>query len=758
MASDRQHSKPGQRPHGGKRKKNIVLPLIVFIIAALLLCIVAFIIIKGYPQKISAYRQEAYQLVQDSSKDTFVPSQTGAIYDKNGKVITKISSSKISSYVSYDDIPETFVQAMVSTEDKKFYQHHGIDYMAILRAAISYVTNNGKITQGGSTITMQLARTIFLSTEQTLSRKIEEAFIAKYLEEKYSKDEIMEFYLNNIYFANGYYGIKAAAKGYFSADLDELDLSQVAFLCAIPNSPTYYDPLTNMDHTIERRNLILKNMLNEGYITQDEYLEAATEDIELNQSTESTATETHNYIDTYAYHCATLALMEQEGFDFQYDFDSDSEREKYEENYNTVYSECQTKIYSGKYNLYTSIDTDIQDKLQEAVDDQLDGFYTTTDDGDYKVQGAGVCIDNETGYVVAVVGGRSNSNLSGYTLNRSYQSYRQPGSSIKPLNVYTPIFENTDYTPSSYVTDQKIEDGPENADGNYYGRVTIREAIERSLNTVAWQLYEELTPKVGLSYLKKMHFSQIVDADETLATSIGGFTNGVTPVEMAAGYCTLANDGLYREPTCIVRIVDYSGNTIYQSDRTETRVYTEEAARTMTDCLEDVIDKYAGTGYGLGLSNGMPAAGKTGTTDDSKDGWFVGYTHYYTTSVWVGCDTPEEIEDLHGATYPGEIWQQFMDDIHQDLDYENLDDLSNYDSYSDSSSSSSDSSYSYYGNNDSGYGSSSDDTYSGYGSSSEDSSSKYGSSSEDIYNGYDSSSDDSYYGSSSGGGFRGGRQ
>jgi len=651
-----------------KKKRSIVLPVIVCIIPLIFLAIVGFAVAKGYPSQISQYRAEAQKLVDDSSKDTFVPSQTGGIYDTNGKIISEISSDKISSYVTYDNIPEAFSQAMISTEDRSFYKHHGVDYMAILRAAISYVTKNGEITQGGSTITMQLAKNIFLNSSQTLNRKIEEAFIARDLEKKYTKQDIMEFYLNNIYFANGYYGIQAACKGYFSCELKDLSLSQIAFLCAIPNSPTYYDPINNKDHTLERRNLILKNMLKEGYITQDQYVAAATEDIKLDLYTSKDSAGTHNYVDTYAYHCATLALMKKEGFEFRYDFSSDSDRKDYETKYNTAYSECQSKVYSGKYKLYTSIDMDIQDKLQYNIDMQLSTFLGMTSDGDYLLQGSGVCIDNSTGYVVAEVGGRTNTNFTGYTLNRCFQSYRQPGSSIKPLNVYTPIFETGNYTPSSYVTDQKIENGPKNATNRYYGTVSIRRAVELSLNTVAWQLYDELGPAKGLSYLKKMHFSKIVDADDTLATSIGGFTDGVTPVEMTSGFATLENDGNYREPTCIKKIVDYEGNTVYQSDEEETSVYDTNSARMMTDVLTGVIENYNGTGYGLSLDNNMPAAGKTGTTDDSKDGWFIGYTRYYTTGIWVGCDTPKEVSDLHGSTYPGEIWQSFMNEIHKGLE------------------------------------------------------------------------------------------
>ena len=244
----------------------------------------------------------------------------------------------------------------------------------------------------------------------------------------------------------------------------------------------------------------------------------------------------------------------------------------------------------------------------------------------YALQSAAVCIDNDNGYVRAIVGGRS-QDFSGYTLNRAFQSYRQPGSAIKPLIVYTPSFERN-YTPDSVVTDEPIEDGPRNANGSYSGQITVRTAVEKSVNTIAWKLYEELTPEVGLSYLEKMNFAKLDANDYRPATALGGFTNGVSALEMASGYAAIENDGNYRAPTCIVKILDADGNEIYAPAQTEEAVYKQNAARMMTDVLKGVIT--SGTAHGLGLGS-MPAAGKTGTSNDQKDGWFVGYTRYYTT-------------------------------------------------------------------------------------------------------------------------------
>ena len=337
-------------------------------------------------------------------------------------------------------------------------------------------------------------------------------------------------------------------------------------------------------------------------------------------------------------------------------------RVKYQSDYDALYTECYERLFSGGYRIYTSIDPDKQEELQKAVDENLASFTEVSDEGIYELQGAAVCIDNKTGMVAAVVGGRSQEQV-GLTLNRAYQSFRQPGSSIKPLVVYTPALERG-YTPDSVVVDEPIEGGPVNGDGVYSGPMSLRNAVAYSKNTIAWKIFDELTPQVGISYLENMGFVKLESSDKRLPASIGGFTNGVSPLEMAKGYATIVNNGGYRNPTCITKITSPSGEVIYQADQTEVVIYQENACRQMTDMLRSVIDY--GTGRGYKLAN-MPCAGKTGTTNDNKDGWFVGYTPYYTTSVWVGYDIPKTVQGLGGGTYPGKIWYQYMSSIHKDL-------------------------------------------------------------------------------------------
>ena len=629
------------------------------ILMLLVVAAVAYYYAGGYAAKVSAMKTEAVSMVSHSSKDTFRKSQTSIAYDINGKTLSVLKGEKDVYYIEYEDIPIYVKQAIISTEDKRFYKHNGIDYRGIMRAAVAMI-QDGEVTQGGSTITQQLARTVFLSNERTWERKIEEMYIAVELEKKYSKEEILEFYLNNVYFANGYYGIEAAAQGYFGTDVSHLSLSQMIYLCAIPNNPTLYNPLTHADKTQARRDRILKSMLEDQVISESSYQTAVAEQIKTTEPEEIK----NNYAETYTYYCATRALMELEGFEFQTVFSDDEEKTAYDREYQSLYDTCNKKLFTGGYRIYTSLDLDAQSQLQASVDEVLAGFGEKSDEGIYELQGAAVCIDNTTGMVRAIIGGRSQDDVEGYTLNRAFQSFRQPGSAIKPLIVYTPALERG-YTPDTTVVDEPIADGPVNGDGTYSGAMSLRQAVARSKNTIAWKIFEELTPEVGISYLEAMGFSNLDANDKRLPASIGGFTNGVSPLEMAKGYATIKNDGGYRNPTCIMKITDADGEVIYQADQTASVIYKENACRQMTDMLQTVITSGTGRGYSLGM---MPCAGKTGTTNDNKDGWFVGYTPYYTTSVWVGYDIPKEVPGLGGGTYPGKIWHSFMSWLHDGLE------------------------------------------------------------------------------------------
>lgn len=643
-----------------KRRKRRGLRVPGFLLLLFLLTVLSagLYFYAKYGRTILSYYSKAKRIMREASDEDFKRSQTSIIYATDGTVIKSLQSGKEMYYLPYADIPKEVVTAMIVTEDKKFFSHKGVDYMANLRAAYSLVKHKGAIYQGGSTITQQLARNIYLTNEQTYARKITEIFLAGELEKRYEKTEILEFYLNNIYFANGFYGIQAAAYGYFSRGVADLSLSELMFLCAIPNNPSLYDPYEHFEDTLARRDSVMEQMVNDGKLSREDYDAAKQEEIVLCPKEEPY----NDYVETFALFCATRALMEENGFPFCYSFAEDAAKDTYLEYYEESYAYWQKQLYNGGYRVYTSIDLEKQALLLETVQNQLAEFDEKTEDGIYTLQGAATCVENETGRVVAIVGGRGEVKY-GYSLNRAYQSFRQPGSSIKPLVVYTPWLERG-YFPDTIVADEKFAGGPRNANGVYSGRITLRRAVEVSKNTVAWKLFEELTPEVGLSYVTDMQFRNIVPPDYVPAASLGGLTYGVCTLEMAGAYCTLANDGLYRNPTCIVKITTADGQEIVGEEREAKRVYKENAARMMTDILQGVMTN--GTGVRLQLKNSV-SAGKTGTTNDIKDGWFVGYTPYYTTAVWVGYDMPKALDNLAGNTYPGYIWQSFMEKLHEGL-------------------------------------------------------------------------------------------
>ncbi len=634
-----------------KRRRRLIRRLVLLII--LLAFVVTLAIFSPKIIKVIQLAQDAKELVNDSSVDTFKSSGTTLIYDSDGNELCSMRESKDMYYIDIGQIPDTLADAFVVMEDKDFYKHKGIDIKAIIRAVIAN-TENDEIVQGASTITQQLAKNIFLSQEVTWQRKVKEIFVATYIEKKYSKNEILEFYLNNIYFANGYYGVGAAARGYFDKDVSELSLSEQVFIAAIPNSPTRYNPLTNYDNTITRRNLILEKLLENNKISQEDYDTAVGTQIVLAQQPEVSK---NNSVETYARHCAVEGMMQANGFVFRTDFSSDDDYNQYKDLYEQSYTLFQQKLLSGGYKVYTSINMDVQQMLQDAIDDNLKG-YTAMKDDVYEMQAAATCIDNETGNVVAIVGSRSQE-LEGYTLNRAYQSYRQPGSSIKPILDYVPYLERGN-TPDTIVKDEYIEDGPKNADGTYMGSITLRTAVNLSRNTVAWNVLKEITPRVGSSYLLNQGFHRIWMDKDYNAISIGGFTYGVSTEEMAGAYATIANDGEYRRVTCVEQIKDVRGKVIYDSSNRQKRIYDSDACRMMTDMLKTAVTN--GTGREAATNNAI-VAGKTGTTNSNYDSWFCGYSAYYTVAIWQGYDYPATIPQ----TYTKQIFKQFMESAHENL-------------------------------------------------------------------------------------------
>lgn len=640
---------------GKKRKKRKALKIILAIVVVLLgaLGIVALV----YGGSVKKFQKNAKELTKDITADTFRQIETSIVYDINGEEITSLSGIKQLYYIYDEEIPDILKRTFVLLEDRDFYKHDGIDFSAIIRAMIANAKSNS-LSEGASTITQQLAKNIFLTQDKTWERKITEMFVAVELEKKFEKDDILEFYINNIYFGHGYYGIEAAAQGYFGKSVGELSLSQLIYLAGMPKNPSRFDPVSHPDKVLERRNFILKQLFADGQISSLEYYEAVEEPVVLVDSTD----DRYNYVDTYVFYCATVALMEHNGFVFREEFASEEDKENYEEKYDEWYSKYQASLFTGGYRIYTAIDMKKQELLQDALDKNLKDFKEVNEEGIYKTQGSGVCIDNATGLVTAIVGGRS-QDYDGYTLNRAYQSYRQPGSAIKPVIIYAPYLMSG-HTPDEKIDDSPFEGGPRNFDDQYRGEITLTEALAWSSNVCAWKLMEEMTPAYGMSFLHQMKFKKTAVDDNLQAASVGGFTNGVSAVELASAYAALENHGTYRNPTCISKITDSRGSVIIDNTGSEVRVYDENSAKAVTKMME------YGVNYGLltgaKIDNAIVAA-KSGTTNDAKDGWLAGYSRYYTTVVWVGNDMPVAIEGLAGGTYPLYIWKEFMTEIHKGL-------------------------------------------------------------------------------------------
>lgn len=645
----------------------------VLIVIAFVLMIAVFIKVKP---TFDEYNKEALEYVNSATEETFLLEEASYVYDSDGNVLAKLRGGSDSAYLEYEDIPIDAVNAFVAVEDRTFWQNPGFDLAGIIRVMVDFVETRGEEMHGASTITQQLARNIFLSHEVSLERKAKEILISYYLTNKFSKEDIVEFYINDICYANGIYGLEAASLAYFDKHASELSLSQICYLCAIPNSPSYYDPYVDPDRAIERRNKILNDMLELGYITQDEYNEAVDEKITI----EKQEFEFNDYQTTFAVDCAVRYLMEQNGFKFQYTFEDDATYNNYSKEYDTAYENARNQLYTGGYQIYTTLDSEVQIELQAILDENL-AFDEEVDEetGIYALQGAITCIDNNTGKVIAIIGGRSQDDDSkSYSLNRAYQSYRQPGSSIKPLIVYAPALE-AGYTPDSIVEDISVDAAKEpgvDVQSLHGNQMTLREALTRSRNGVAWKLFDEITPRVGLSFITAMHYSKVVPDDYYNSASLGGFTYGVTTVEQASGFATLENHGEYREPTCITKLVDRDGVDIFR-DSSGKQIYSANTADTMIDMMQDVISRGTAADMKWSSSSDLPAAGKTGTTNDSKDGWFCGVTPYYSIAVWVGYDQPRTLSNLWGSTYPAQIWKQAMLNVTDGLeviDFEVLED------------------------------------------------------------------------------------
>lgn len=552
------------------------------------------------------------------------PAVSSQVFDSHGRLITTLHSDQNRLPIDINKVPQNLQNAFIAAEDNRFYEHIGIDPIGIFRAIFANLTNRG-IAQGGSTITQQLAKNAFLSQEQTLKRKIQEAMLALEIEHKYSKKEILEMYMNQIYFGQGAYGIQTAAKTYFNKDVNELTLTQCAMLAGLPKSPNYYSPFNNLNEAKKRKNVVLDQMVKYGYVSAAEAEDAKNQDLGLSKSQQA------KEADEYASFI---------------DYVSQQVAKKYGDD----------ALYKEGLKIYTTMDVDKQHAAVRAMRNLPNNY--TDENGLTQPQAALVSIDPKTGHILAMVGGRGQDSF-----NRASMAVRQPGSAFKPF-VYLTALQH-DMTPDTTMKDQPVTYGgwsPKNAGGSYSGAMSLSDALAHSVNTIAVQLADEVGTKNIIANAKKMGITTLDAKDDNLAMALGGLTKGVTPLEMASAYGTFANKGVHVKPTAIVKILDRDGNVLedastLEKEETKTRVMSEREAYEMTTMLEGVIDHGTGTAAAIG----RPAAGKTGTTDDNKDAWFVGYTPDIVTAVWIGDDTgSHSLGEIYGGTIPAEIWKDYM--------------------------------------------------------------------------------------------------
>lgn len=553
--------------------------------------------------------------------ETLIPDAASQFYDINGNVIYTTLSEERRVPVSIDKIPKHVQQAFIAIEDNRFYEHSGIDYRGTARALVS--TLSGREVQGGSTITQQLAKNAFLTQERSIIRKIKEAFIAKELEHKYTKDEILTMYLNQIYFGQGAYGIESASLYYFGKHVQNLDIAEAATLAAIPKSPNYYNPFENPKESKKRQELVIDQMVKYGFISADSATKAKAKKMVY-----STSHKQQNNPRGYFFDMISQKVIAEVGAD---------------------------ALYKGGLKIYTTLDMDMQLAAEKAMR-HLPNYYTDSKKLT-QPQMALAAVDPKTGYVKAMIGGRGQDKF-----NRATLAVRQPGSAFKPF-VYLTAMQNG-FTPASIIEDKEEEFAkgwkPQNSDMQWHGKVSLRTALKRSLNVPTIKLAREVGVDKIVANVEKMGITTLVDSgaysDVNLAMALGGLSKGVNPLEMASAYGVLATNGLYNKPIALLKIVDRDGKVLYQAKPQSKRVVDAASAYLTTNMLEDVL--VSGTGGGMGI--GRPAAGKTGTTDTYIDAWFVGYTPDLSTAVWVGDDNNKPMQRMYGSGAPLSIWHEFM--------------------------------------------------------------------------------------------------
>ena len=616
-----------------KKIKKIIITVIIVVIVILA-------IILG----ISAYNWK--QITTD-----MFTNENSVVVDSDGNVIAELGSERKKIKIENEDMPENLKNAYVSIEDERYYRHHGVDIKRTGSAIINYVIHMGNSSFGGSTITQQLVKNLTGDNSGSISRKVKEWWKAYLLECYFSKEEILDMYLNVIYVGPNIYGVGAGSQYYFSKDVQNLTLAECAFLAGINNSPNSYNPFNNETDNTEkianRTITVLDKMLELEYITEEEYNTAVSE-VNNGLSFKQGTVEANDGI--YSYH--TDALINEITQDI-------ADKKNITEDFATNY------LYLGGLTINSTQNSNIQDETETEFNKRQ--YNIASREGGDPAQAAMVIIDHQTGQVVACVGGLGEKDTA-RGLNRATQSTRQTGSSIKPLAVLAPGIDKKKFTAATIYADVETtfegNYAPENYN-DYLGQITVRRAVESSQNIPFVEMMEEVGVKTSISYLKDMGITTLTEKDESLSLALGGLDKGITPLEIAAAYATIANDGVYIEPTFYTEITNQSGKTIVEAKPESHRVFSKQVAYILKEILTQPVKGSNGTATYCSIS-GIDVAAKTGTTDENYDRWLCGFTPYYTAATWFGYDQNETIY-FNRQNPAGIIWANVMRTIHSGL-------------------------------------------------------------------------------------------
>ena len=637
----------------------VLVVVVVFIVCFSVIAIYGYSFVHGDP-------------VFNLTEEKYSQNQTSFIYgydsDGNQVELTRLHGEENRIWVDLDDMSPHLKDAFIAIEDQRFEKHHGVDWIRTIGVIVK-PSNSG---QGGSTITQQLIKNLTDEKDVTIVRKFNEILSALNLERNYSKDEIIEAYLNTIYLSEGCYGVKTAAETYFGKDVSDLNIAECASIAAITQFPGKYDPLRKPENNRQRQLRILEEMLSQGFITQEEYDEAVayemvftnSENYQGSQVSDSESGSNENKIDSYYVDYVVKTVLE------------DLQKMGYTER------KAKSLLYGGGLKIYTAVDFDVQN----ALEDVYENYRRMPDE---TVQGAMVVMNYE-GRVLGLVGGTGEYSGS-LELNRAFQSYRQPGSSIKPLSVYGPAFEKSlnddsvDIYWSTLIDDRPLKevDGkmwPTNEGGGYSGaKTTIQKGIANSLNTISARTLDMIGVDYAYDYItNRFHISSLSAADCDYAPlATGSLTEGVSVLEMTAAYAAFGNGGAYYQPYCYYKIEDSQGNVLIETDAASTKeqALTESTGWLMNKILQTVMTSGTGRSYKI---SGVECFGKTGTTTDSKDRWFVGGTPEYVAAVWYGYDMPKEIVYRLSSNPAGTIWETVMNEIY-DVKGKNVTEFPEYD-------------------------------------------------------------------------------